>query len=120
MITTNATKYPEDYVAEKNKPIFDKKIEEQIDNPNKNNIGGIQVNNELDELFPLALKTVIECGQASTTMLRRRFAIGFPRASRIIDQMEELGYISQSDGPKGRQVYVTMDEFREIYGDQYD
>lgn len=119
-ITTNETNNIVDYVRENNKPIFDKKIEEQIDNPNKNNIGGIQVNNELDELFPLALKTVIECGQASTTMLRRRFAIGFPRASRIIDQMEELGYISQSDGPKGRQVYVTMDEFREIYGDQYD
>lgn len=119
-ITTNETNNIVDYVRENNKPIFDKKIEEQIDNPNKNTIGGIQVNNELDELFPLALKTVIECGQASTTMLRRRFAIGFPRASRIIDQMEELGYISQSDGPKGRQVYVTMDEFREIYGDQYD
>ena len=119
-ITTNETNNIVDYVRENNKPIFDKKIEEQIDNPNKNSIGGIQVNNELDELFPLALKTVIECGQASTTMLRRRFAIGFPRASRIIDQMEELGYISQSDGPKGRQVYVTMDEFREIYGDQYD
>ena len=120
-ITTNETNNIVDYVRENNKPIFDKKIEEQIDNPNKSGAnGGIKVNNDLDELFPLALKTVIECGQASTTMLRRRFAIGFPRASRIIDQMEELGYISQSDGPKGRQVYVTMDEFREIYGDQYD
>ena len=120
-ITTNETNNIVDFVRENNKPIFDKKVEEQIDNPNKNaGVNGIKVNNELDELFPLALKTVIECGQASTTMLRRRFAIGFPRASRIIDQMEELGYISQSDGPKGRQVYVTMDEFREIYGDQYD
>lgn len=120
-ITTDETNNIVDYVRENNKPIFDKKVEEQIDNPNKNGAnGGIKVNNELDELFPLALKTVIECGQASTTMLRRRFAIGFPRASRIIDQMEELGYISQGDGPKGRQVYVTMDEFKEIYGDQYD
>ncbi len=117
-ITTAETNDIVDFVRDNNKPIFDKKIEEQIENPNKNANGGADYNNNLDELFPLALKIVVECGQASTTMLRRRFAIGFSRAARIIDQMEELGYISPSDGPKGRQVYITMDEYNEIYGNQ--
>ena len=120
-ITTGETNRIVDYARENNKPIFDKEIEEQINNPNKNNNqGGVQVNNEMDELLPLALKAAIDCGQASATMIRRKFAIGYPRAARIIDQMEAAGYISTADGVKGRTVYTTMDEFREIFGDQYD
>lgn len=120
-ISTGETNRIVDYVRENNKPIFDKEVEEQINNPNKNNKeGGVQVNNEMDELLPLALKAAIDCGQASATMIRRKFAIGYPRAARIIDQMEAAGYISTADGVKGRTVYTTMDEFREIFGDQYD
>lgn len=120
-ITTGETNRIVDYVRENNKPIFDKEIEEQINNPNKNNNnGGVQVNNEMDELLPLALKSAIDCGQASATMIRRKFAIGYPRAARIIDQMEEAGYISTADGVKGRTVYITLDEFHDIFGDQYD
>ena len=120
-ISTGETNRIVDYVRENNKPIFDKEVEEQINNPNKNNNqGGVQVNNEMDELLPLALKAAIDCGQASATMIRRKFAIGYPRAARIIDQMEAAGYISTADGVKGRTVYTTMDEFREIFGDQYD
>ncbi len=120
-ITTGETNRVVDYVRENNKPIFDKEIEEQINNPNKNNNnGGVQVNNEMDELLPLALKSAIDCGQASATMIRRKFAIGYPRAARIIDQMEEAGYISTADGVKGRTVYITLDEFHDIFGDQYD
>ena len=120
-ITTGETNRIVDHVRENNKPIFDKEIEEQINNPNKNNNnGGVQVNNEMDELLPLALKSAIDCGQASATMIRRKFAIGYPRAARIIDQMEEAGYISTADGVKGRTVYITLDEFHDIFGDQYD
>ena len=119
-ISTGETNRIVDYVRENNKPIFDKEIEEQINNPNKNNKEGVAVNNEMDELLPLALKMAIDCGQASATMIRRKFAIGYPRAARIIDQMEAAGYISTADGVKGRTVYTTMDEFREIFGDQYD
>ena len=119
-ITTNETNKIVDYVRENNKPIFDKEIEQQILNPNKNNNPNNLVNNEMDELLPLALKAAIDCGQASATMIRRKFAIGYPRAARIIDQMEAAGYISTADGVKGRTVYTTEEEFREIFGDQYD
>ena len=111
-----------DYARDNNKPIFDKEIENQINNPNANSNGGgaAGVNNDMDELLPQALKISIECGQASASMLRRKFAIGYPRAARIIDQMEAAGYISSVDGAKGRSVYTTEEEFREIFGDDYD
>lgn len=119
-ITTNEINKIVDYVRDNNKPIFDKSIEEQIMNPNKNNNGGATYNNEMDPLLPQALKASIECKQASATMIRRRFAIGYPRAARIIDQMEAAGYISSADGVKGRTVYTTEEEFKELFGDQFD
>ncbi len=119
-ISTNEINNIVDYVRDNNKPIFDKEIEDAINNPNKNQNQNGGVNNEMDELLPHALKAAIECKQASATMIRRRFAIGYPRAARIIDQMEQAGYISCADGVKGRTVYMTEEEFREIFGDQYD
>ncbi len=110
-----------DFVKDNNPPIFDEEIEKQINNPNKNNNSNSPgYNTEMDELLPQALKVSIDCGQASATMIRRKFAIGYPRAARIIDQMEAAGYISSADGAKGRSVYITEDEFRDIFGDQYD
>ena len=117
-ITTNEINKIVDYTRDNNKPIFDKEIEEQINNPNKgNNGGGAGYNNEMDPLLPQALKASIDCGQASATMIRRKFAIGYPRAARIIDQMEAAGYISSADGVKGRTVYTTEEVFKELFGD---
>ena len=116
-ITTNEINNIVDYVRDNNKPIFDKDIEDQINNPNKGSgNGGANYNNDMDPLLPQALKASIECKQASATMIRRRFAIGYPRAARIIDQMEAAGYISSADGVKGRTVYITMEEFEQIFG----
>ncbi len=117
-VTTNEINHIVDYCKDNNRPIFDPEIEQQINNPNKGNgNGGPGYNNEMDELLPQALKVSIECGQASATMIRRKFAIGYPRAARIIDQMETAGYISSADGPKGRTVYTTEEEFKELFGD---
>ncbi len=71
---------------------------------------------DMDELMPQALEVCIECGQASTTMIRRKFAIGYPRAARIVDQMEEAGYVSKEVGHKGREVYITKKEFDKLFG----
>lgn len=119
-VTTNEINKIVDYVRDNNMPIFDKEIEDKIENPNKNNGGGAGYNNKVDALLPQALKVSIECKQASATMLRRRFSIGYPRAASIIDQMEAAGYISSADGVKGRTVYITEEEFKQIFGDQYD
>lgn len=117
-ISTNEINNIVDYVRDNNLPIFDKEIEDAINNPNKgNNNGGAVYNNETDPLLPQALKACLEFKQASATMIRRRFAIGYPRAARIIDQMEAAGYISSADGVKGRSVYITEDEFNDIFGE---
>ena len=71
--------------------------------------------NDFDELLPQALKLVIENGQASITILQRKLLIGYPRASRIVDQMETAGYISPSDGSKPRSVYMTMEEWEQKF-----
>ncbi len=120
-VTTSEINQIVDYVKENNPTIFDEEIAKQINNPNQNNkSAGPGYNTEMDELLPQALKVSIECGQASATMIRRKFAIGYPRAARIIDQMEAAGYISSADGAKGRSVYTTEEEFHELFGDQYD
>ena len=120
-ITTGEINNIVDYVRDNNKPIFDRELEENILNPNQNNKqGGASINNEMDELLPTILKMFIDCGQASITLIRRRFAIGYARAARIIDQMEQLNYVSANDGVKGRTVYITEEQFKEIFGDQYN
>ncbi len=67
-----------------------------------------------DELLVQAAECVIEMGMASTSMLQRKLKLGYARAGRIVDQLNELGIIGPFDGAKPRQVLVTMDEFREI------
>ena len=115
-ISTNEINNIVDFVRDNNKPIFDPDIEEAINNPNKNGPNGVGYNNEMDPLLPQVLKFAIECGSISVTMVRRRFAVGYAKAARIVDQMEAAGYVSASDGPKGRTVYITEDEYNDIFG----
>ncbi|MBQ8893663.1 MAG: hypothetical protein IJ043_04565 [Clostridia bacterium] len=67
-----------------------------------------------DELIVQAGECVIEMGMASTSMLQRKLKLGYSRAGRIVDQLNELGVIGPFEGSKPRQVLMTMDEFREI------
>lgn len=71
----------------------------------------IEINNEdRDELLEEAIKIVVEVDQASTSLLQRKLRIGYNRAARIMDQMEERGIISQRDGSKPRQVLISKDD----------
>lgn len=60
---------------------------------------------EEDDLFPEALKFVVAEQKASTSLIQRRFRIGYNRAARIIDDMEQRGYIGPANGSKPREVY---------------
>lgn len=71
---------------------------------------------ELDTRFGDALRVVFESGQASTSMLQRRLRVGYTRAARIVDMMEEMGVVGKSDGVKPRDVLMTMDQYVERYG----
>lgn len=72
------------------------------------------VSEEEDELFYEACEFVIEQGGASTSSLQRKFKIGYNRAARLIDVMEEQGFISEAKGSKPRDVLITETELESI------
>ena len=67
-------------------------------------------NEESDELFEEAVRIVIESGQASASFLQRRLRIGYNRAARIMEELEEKRIISERDGSKPRQILKTKEE----------
>ncbi len=71
--------------------------------------------NDDDDLIPEAAKLFIENGQASISLLQRRFRIGYNRAARIIDQMEQKGLIGAYEGSKPRAVKITMEDYLKMY-----
>ena len=77
--------------------------------------GSQTVDADSDELLSEAIETVVKTGQASVSMLQRRFRIGYNRAARIVDMMESRGIIGPADGSRPRQVLMTETE---LYGTQ--
>ena len=76
---------------------------------------------DTDPLLMEAIDTVVETGQASTSFIQRRFKVGYARAGRIIDQMEERGIISGYQGSKPREVLMTKERLEELkMGNQID
>ena len=69
---------------------------------------------EADELLNDAIDTVVETGQASASFIQRRFKVGYSRAGRIIDQMEQRGIISGYQGSKPREVLMTKERWQEL------
>lgn len=67
---------------------------------------------EDDELFSSAVDAVLETGQASVSMLQRRLCIGYARAARLIDKMEELGFVSQFSDSKPRDILITRQQWQ--------
>ena len=63
-----------------------------------------------DELFEDALRLVMDLGQASSSMLQRRFRIGYTRAARLVDSMEAMGIVGQAVGSKPREVILSREE----------
>ena len=70
--------------------------------------------NNQDPLLWEAIDTVVETGQASTSFIQRRFKVGYARAGRIIDQMEERGIISGYQGSKPREVLLSKERLEEL------
>lgn len=72
---------------------------------------------DTDELLPDAIDLVVNSGQASVSMLQRRFRIGYNRAARIVDMMEARGIIGPQDGSRPRQVLMTQEELTQLEND---
>ena len=67
-----------------------------------------------DEMLPAAIETVVEAGMASTSLLQRKLKLGYARAARIIDMMEEKGIVGPFEGSKPRKVLISKQRYMEM------
>jgi len=92
---------------QENKVEYSEKIIEEI---NTSAIGSDAESSDLDELLDEAIRIVVESGQASTSLLQRRLRIGYNRAARLVEQLEDQGIISGRDGGKPRQILISKQD----------
>jgi S-DNA-T family DNA segregation ATPase FtsK/SpoIIIE len=114
------------YIKNHHRSQYNEEVEERIKkitvegmendpNPQGGNSG------DYDEKIEEAIKIVLDAGQASTSLVQRRLKVGYARAGRIIDEMEELGIVGPHQGSKPREVLLTYQEWlerRNINGDK--
>ena len=106
-----------DFIKSNGTATYSEDILESIENSNKTDKEIAQEKDDEDDTDPFlmdAIQTVVETGQASTSFIQRRFKVGYARAGRIIDQMEERGVISGYQGSKPREVLMTLDRWNEL------
>ncbi len=106
-----------DFVKSNGTATYSEDILESIENSNKTEKELAQeqaLDDETDPFLMDAIQTVVETGQASTSFIQRRFKVGYARAGRIIDQMEERGVISGYQGSKPREVLMTLERLNEL------
>ncbi|MDF2949738.1 MAG: ftsK, partial [Sedimentibacter sp.] len=71
---------------------------------------------DVDDFLEQAIEMVVNDGQASASYIQRKFKVGYARAARIIDQLEERGIVSGHEGSKPRKVLITKEELEEMKG----
>lgn len=108
-----------DFIVKQSIPVnYSEEVTEQrleCDEKDKNNDKAGASTSAEDELFEDALRLVLDMGQASSSMLQRRFGIGYNRAARLVDTMEELGIVGQYAGSKPREVIMSRQEAEERF-----
>ena len=107
------------FVKSNGTAVYSEDILDTIENGGKDeqikNLTAEQVaEDDTDPFLQDAIDTVVETGQASTSFIQRKFKVGYARAGRIIDQMEERGVISGYQGSKPREVLWTLEKLAEI------
>lgn len=99
--------------AEYDQELIDK-MEELSENVGQKGSGAGNVDSDRDQMTDKAIETVIEAGQASTSLLQRKLRLGYARAARIMDEMEEMGIIGPFQGSKPREVLITRAQWQEM------
>ena len=86
-----------------------------VDKDDKNAHGQTaEAHSDYDELLSQAVDVVLDAKQASVSMLQRRLKLGYSRAARIVDQMEEIGVVGPFEGSKPRQILITREQWMEM------
>ena len=73
-----------------------------------------------DPMLKNAVELAVESGKISTSLIQRRLSLGYGRAAKLIDRMEQLGYVSAPEGQKPRQVLITKEQYMELVLGQAD
>ena len=108
-----------DFVKNNDKASYDDNIIDEIE---KNAVQENKKNKALDDtsehtedpMLKEAIKCVVEAGQASTSLLQRRLRLGYARAGRLIDEMEQMAIVGPHEGSKPRQVLITYNQWLEM------
>ena len=107
-----------DFIKKSRSIDYDEKIIEDIEknavaDPSQKNSDKQSDNSDMDPVMEDAIKCVIEAGQASTSLLQRRLRLGYARAGRLIDEMEQMGIVGPHEGSKPRQVLMSYSQWLE-------
>ncbi len=88
----------------------------RLDSPKKGGGGGGEMGADdgSDSMLRPAIELAIECGKISTSLIQRRLSLGYGRAAKLIDKMEQLGYVSAPEGQKPREVLITKQQYMEM------
>ena len=116
-ITSGEVESVVEFVKRSTEPDYREEIIEHIEKQAREKGTTPQNNNgadEADELLDAAIEIVVESGQASVSMLQRRLKLGYSRAARVVDQMEERGIVGAFEGSKPRQVLISKSDWQEI------
>ena len=110
-----------DFVKANGEATYNDDILEQIEKANSTDkeIEEQENDDDTDPFLMEAIDVVVETGQASTSFIQRRFKVGYARAGRIIDQMEERGIISGFQGSKPREVLMSKERWQELKTTSY-
>ncbi len=108
-----------DYIKRSSEPEYSEEIIQHIERqaeaaPGSSSSGTSIPENDEDDLLPAAIEVVVETGQASVSMLQRRLKLGYSRAARLVDQMEERGIVGPFEGSKPRQLLITRQQWQEM------
>ena len=109
-----------EFIKSQKEGSYDEDIIEEIEkhSVNEKKRAGYDVeddgDDEADEMLPDAIRVVVDMQQASTTMLQKKLKLGYARASRIIDDLEERGIIGPSEGAKPRKVLLSKQQYMEM------
>jgi S-DNA-T family DNA segregation ATPase FtsK/SpoIIIE len=103
------TQYSEEVMGE-----IEKAAEEKGSDAKNGGNSDAEAGADYDELLPQAVEIIFESGQASVSMLQRRLKLGYSRAARIVDQMEQMKIVGPFEGSKPRQLLITKQQWREM------
>jgi len=104
------------FVKEQREPEYDEKIVRVLKNP----VGYVEEEPvEKDPIFDKAVELILLTGQASASYLQRKFKLGYARAARVIDQMEQEGIVGPSEGSKPREILLDREAYmRQLDGEE--